>query len=1170
MNIYKSMGFEWLLEEATWAALDEHISENTRYVIPGYACNYRFCSFPGYIEFNRCESLDGISIKTDMHFSANHHWKLEADSIISDDSSTPVYAFKSAGGEIIPVRIVCPDVLPAIDSGKLIEGQVVAFADSIVKVSENSLPDYSVSKTDDECSVIKGVITDVNLGKFIFNDIESSFWELDVECENGEISVLIAEDGIDFIPEQGNAISAHAMISMDIAIDYEVMNPREKAFYESPYTDVIGKDENYYRNGFRLDFHNNQQVLVNCIKAGSFDRFARCCLKTLEFTDVEGITCSLDKDSVIVKIEKLMPEDIDSVEVKHILSCDNEAFLGHDAVVISTLSGKTILLWFDIAERGAVSQVALLNPETCTWGIDNELHLYAMFAHALCNKKWYVLQEYISENCLYQSEYGNASLSGAKNIVKRTARISRNLSPEYAYTYKISFSEDELAETEDIPLIYRRNRCVVVNQSGKLAYIAFLTINKDNQISNIFLSCNSECLRRFATKTSSKVDPLVKHKSVREILTSVYGNEDTLAAMRKNEIPENDVDGVYIWKKADEFTKDWLRDNEYNIMNSVLVDDCLGYACQRRGLEYAVFCYAYGESKTTLLDGDYCAKLRDEETSQGREIIIIYLRVDKEANETGEIEYKVGRYGDADKNIEPWLLTTVNDKNILRFYPRKELMDLTPRLISAYNNNSYDELRVLFTDNVFLDAHDSDGHSMNDGFYSHLSYIRETYGEMKLAYIRFTDVVYCEVPCIENYAYITFSAKDKIDKLEMKPLNETYRELMILENGMDRYQVKKVPFISEVQFLKPSDISRFSLRITFENGEIRRYDFPGEYRNDEVVHYQRRIMTDKIFANGRLTEHLPMPEWMGYRNYVERGQGIEFVSGATISAEALYYDSYPIEKFSYAGIGNVHIMQMDYAEDGFGVGYISNMDPKNPTYLLDKNTMTARVIPDEYQNTRIGIYPYYGGYSEGLVMVSKYGDLDLQYHHNRGSCAGLWGWLDKNLEVVIEPKYIYAMNFVDGRAIVCKGDWDVIDDNGKEQYWCDNEKWGVIDQTEKEIVPCRFDELYEIENTNRLYFVHEGGWDDGHYAVFDVDVGDIILELDFDFDIGYMFNECFVADGDILVFDNHLPGEGKDLIYAYDLIEKKYIAHGDPVEGRTYNGETKAVVNKDGEDIIIF
>ena len=112
--------------------------------------------------------------------------------------------------------------------------------------------------------------------------------------------------------------------------------------------------------------------------------------------------------------------------------------------------------------------------------------------------------------------------------------------------------------------------------------------------------------------------------------------------------------------------------------------------------------------------------------------------------------------------------------------------------------------------------------------------------------------------------------------------------------------------------------------------------------------------------------------------------------------------------------------------------------------------------------------------------------------------------------------------------------------------------------------------MYEIENTDRLYFVHEGGWENGHYAVYDIDDNEIILVLDFDFDMGYMFNECFVNDNDVLVFDQHLPGEEKDLIYAYDLINKRYIAYEQPVEGRTFNGETKSVVNRDGEEIIVF
>ncbi len=181
----------------------------------------------------------------------------------------------------------------------------------------------------------------------------------------------------------------------------------------------------------------------------------------------------------------------------------------------------------------------------------------------------------------------------------------------------------------------------------------------------------------------------------------------------------------------------------------------------------------------------------------------------------------------------------------------------------------------------------------------------------------------------------------------------------------------------------------------------------------------------------------------------------------------------------------------------------------------------------------------------------------------------MWGWLDNKLSEVIPPQYIFAMNFEGGRAIVCKGEWAV---NEKDKYWCEDERWGVIDLNGNEVIPCKFDELYEIGGTDRLYFIHEGGWDNGHYGIFDIVEQAVILELDFDFDMGYMFNECFVAEKDILVFDEHLPGEGKDLITAYDLHVKKYLLHQKENTDRTYNGEkTLTVKNEEtGMDVIVF
>ena len=171
---------------------------------------------------------------------------------------------------------------------------------------------------------------------------------------------------------------------------------------------------------------------------------------------------------------------------------------------------------------------------------------------------------------------------------------------------------------------------------------------------------------------------------------------------------------------------------------------------------------------------------------------------------------------------------------------------------------------------------------------------------------------------------------------------------------------------------------------------------------------------------------------------------------------------------------------------------------------------------------------------------------------------------------MIQPQYIFATNFINDRAIVCKGEWNLTDSPKGKRYWCDQELWGVIDLHEKEIVPCRYDALYPIDQTDRYYLVHKGGWKLGNYCIYDVVSNSEILELDFAFDCGYMFNDCFLAEDDLLVFDEHLPGKGKDLISIYSLSQQKFLEHRAEYTEHTLNGKNIVIVNKDGEDFVVF
>lgn len=252
-----------------------------------------------------------------------------------------------------------------------------------------------------------------------------------------------------------------------------------------------------------------------------------------------------------------------------------------------------------------------------------------------------------------------------------------------------------------------------------------------------------------------------------------------------------------------------------------------------------------------------------------------------------------------------------------------------------------------------------------------------------------------------------------------------------------------------------------------------------------------------------------------------------------------------------------------HAEDGRGCGDIND---DGHLYFIDETNHVAYQLPDEYKYTPLILYHPCGGYQDGLIMVSLMNRPDLQYHHTFYDTAGMWGWIDLDGEVVIKPQYIFAMSFYNGRAIVCKGQW-AVDDNGR--YWCDEEKWGIIDRTGKEIVPCLYDEIFDIDNTDSYVLCHKNGWKNGCNCVFDIHSGTEVFDMDFDFDNGYMFNSCFYSNGDI-VFTEHEPGGGVDYIFAYGLAEKRWLLYHEEYRERTLNGKTKIVVQKDGQDIIVF
>ncbi len=1156
MEMYEILGLSELIKDRDlFEKLSQHIENNTRYLIPGYKYDYRLHSTPSWIEFERCEDRNGQIKAIDIHCASHNVWRLRLDHVIDDSGTVHWYALKNREDDnVIPARIVCPDVLADARPMDMIEGQAVIFADRVEKVTNCEGQEISpVTQHDEHTISCSGEIVDCERKTFSFDRVQFDFWELDIDTANDLVTVIVRCDACDHGFNYGEFVQVHGMLSLDVAFD---IKPKR--------SDNNEVEKNKYQNGFALGRENVLRVLEKCMLMGDFERLSRCSVGG--FSAKEG---DAPRFNVIMKQLSRALSFADTVQRKHVLTCKDPKLVGHEVLAAIRQGRVQYAVWVEFNQEGCVADIRILRPDECTLGIDHELHLYSVLAYCGTENKSYLLYDYLDEDCTYRSDYADVFVLGAKNIIERFSDIETRPNDDNSYTAEICLTRNELKDAATTPAIYQSTYCAKNYQFGKIAYVLFLQYNKDHKVTHMYLSRDAAHLKDFDfSKDENNV------ASVKDLLCAVYGKENTLRDMREGEAdPNNDS---YVWKNADAFATDWLQDNGYRISDAEIEEDCLGYACTRRGEKYAVFFYAYGKEKTIMLDGEYCAGLRDLPISKDRHIIVIYLHVDKKQEENGEISYVVESHGGADYKIEPWLLERVNGKNILRYYPRKEMMDLIPHIIYALKHRDLDVLKAICTPDAVFE--DEEYVSYNGGLYGSLSAFcmkGDSFRNVKLAYLRENDVVYSGVPYVEGRGVLGFSvnSSNKIDKIYVHVSDEEYKDLLITEEPFLTSTLYDMPRLSSVGFLPPSNFSRFSLKLHFDNGEVRRYDLPCKNSGEEVVLFQGNPITDKIFANGRILESISYPDksdWSVYRRFAERGRGIEWINGAAISALELYHNSYPVGSFDYTKWEeDVFVSQDDFDEDGFGVGCIKGLDPQNPRCLLDSNKKIATLLPEQYQQTPILIHPFCGGYSEGFVMVSEMGGLRLAYHHNFGSCAGRWGWLDTKMNVVIPPQYVYATNFWNGRATVCKGDWDITQTDEGDRYWCNNEQWGVIDKSNREIVPCAFDEVYEITDTDRLYLIHQGGFETGKYGVFDVEERQVILELDFDFDKGYMFNECFVRDDD-LYFVDHLPGEGKDMIYVYSLKDKKYKFYAQEYTERTMNGESRVVVQKDGVDIIVF
>ena len=205
-------------------------------------------------------------------------------------------------------------------------------------------------------------------------------------------------------------------------------------------------------------------------------------------------------------------------------------------------------------------------------------------------------------------------------------------------------------------------------------------------------------------------------------------------------------------------------------------------------------------------------------------------------------------------------------------------------------------------------------------------------------------------------------------------------------------------------------------------------------------------------------------------------------------------------------------------------------------YYIDKTGKETKIASDlnhKYQEA--------GELCEGMCKVStlKLDLMDLAYHSDYSEIAGTWGYIDENGNEIVSPQYIYANDFEDGIAIVCKGKWTIdkkwVNEYNTGRYWTEEELWGAIDKTGKEVIPCMFDEIKNFWDTTEVFMAHYGGWKTGKWGVISR-TGEWLVEPIFE-DLGYEYKDGLFA----FYQEDKWSDPDNVLVGVYDLKQHKVI-----------------------------
>lgn len=498
-----------------------------------------------------------------------------------------------------------------------------------------------------------------------------------------------------------------------------------------------------------------------------------------------------------------------------------------------------------------------------------------------------------------------------------------------------------------------------------------------------------------------------------------------LTAKAKNE--EVDVsDGAYIWRKADEYTKQYLPGNGYYITESSVFDNCIGYRCIRNNDAYTVLMFAYDGDKPDFIDAAFCKRQEEVLFAQESIVLILCLKVLKYTKDE-KTAYKVLTYnGNENFSPELWALEEINGKTEFLYYPRKEVFEQTLWFMYAFNRENTDVYDCIIAENnpSIEGEPGCDGILMNSAFYLSLRRMHQRFGNMKLRYFTY-GTVYSKVPYIDNVGFFHWSFyldSNRMHSIKVQSFHAKGLKFINSEMCEPEDLLSNIPQLIEAVAFPPVPEERFAVKLLFDNGQCRKYILPieNEFIADEAVQYKNHVFSDGIWASVKIVPAVESRE----RDYPSCGPAITFKNGFYISQLQCYLESQPYSRPELTD-------ETVFSDDRYDVRKIWEWDIKSAYEDNETGLLKVLLYGDTFTEGK-SVFATVDGRRLTSINFDDINDF-------KNGIARAWldgkgyGYVDKNLDFITPVKYSYAKDFMNDNAIaMCDGRWYVLDKSGNE------------------------------------------------------------------------------------------------------------------------------------------